>query len=104
MDRCVLPTLISVLMGVSSVSALGFAWLPPRPAEPPARPEGDWHILEPITYENISIFPVASSGGYDTSNFLTLEEGLSSGEVLVREQGSDGMARSREGDARMIPE
>jgi hypothetical protein len=104
MDRCVLPTLISVLMGVSSVGALGFAWLPPRPAEPPARPESDWHILEPITYENISIFPVASSAGYDTSNFLTLDEGLSSGEVVIREQGSDGMARSREGEPRIIPE
>src|SRR5271154_4393253 len=104
MARSVLPALISVLMGVSTVGALGFAWSPPHPAEPPARPEGDWHILEPITYENISIFPVASSSGYDTSNFLTLDEGLSSGEVLVREQGSDGMARSRDGDARTIPE
>src|SRR5271167_2421224 len=104
MARSVLPALISVLMGVSTVGALGFAWSPPRAPEPPARPEGDWHILEPITYENISIFPVASSGGYDTSNFLTLDEGLSSGEVVIREQGSDGMARSRDGEPRVIPE
>src|SRR5271167_4413284 len=104
MDRTVLPALISVLMGVSTVGALGFAWSPTHPAEPPARPEGDWHILEPITYENISIFPVASSSGYDTSSFLTLDEGLSSGEVMIREQGADGMARSREGDPRIIPE
>jgi hypothetical protein len=104
MDRSVLPTLISVLLGVSTVSALGFAWSPPQPPAPPARPEGDWRILEPVTYENISIFPVASSSSYDTSYFLTLDEGLSSGEVLIREQGSDGMARSREGEPRMIPE
>jgi len=37
----------------------------------------------------------------DTSHFLTLEEGLASGEVLVTEQGSDGMARRRDG--RVIP-
>jgi hypothetical protein len=104
MDRTMLPALISVLMGVSTVGAFGFAWSPPPPAEPPARPEGDWHILEPVTYENISIFPVVSSSGYDTSNFLTLDEGLSSGEVLIREQGSEGMARSREGEPRVIPE
>src|SRR5271154_5323664 len=104
MARSVLPALISVLMGVSAVGALGFAWSPPRAPEPPARLEGDWHILEPITYENISIFPVASSSGYDTSNFLTLDEGLTSGEVLIREQGAEGMARSRGGDARVIPE
>ncbi len=104
MARSVLPALISVLMGVSTVGALGFAWSPPRAPEPPARPEGDWHILEAITYENISIFPVASSSGYDTSNFLTLDEGLTSGEVLIREQGAEGMARSRGGDARVVPE
>src|SRR5277367_1498678 len=105
MARSVLPALISLLMGVSTVGTLGFAWSGPRAPEPPGgRPEGDWHILEPITYENISIFPVASSSGYDTSNFLTLDEGLTSGEVLIREQGAEGMARSREGDARVIPE
>src|SRR5271163_1342216 len=104
MDRSVLPALVSLLLGVSTVGALGFASPPPRGSEPPGRSEGDWHLLEPITYENISIFPVASSSGYDTSYFLTLDEGLSSGEVLIREQGADGMARSREGDPRIIPE
>lgn len=104
MDRSVLPALLSALLGVSAVSALGFTWSPSHSPEPPARPEGDWQILEPITYENISVFPVVSSSGYDTSYFLTLDEGLSSGEVLIREQGADGMARSRESDPRMIPE
>ena len=52
-------------------------------------------LLDPITYENISIFPVVSSGSQDTRAFVTLDEGLSSGDVIVREQGSDGMARSR---------
>src|SRR5277367_2595845 len=105
MARSVLPALISLLMGVSTVGTLGFAWSGPRAPEPPGgRPEGDWHILEPITYENISIFPVASSSGYDTSNFLTLDVGLSSGEVMIREQGAEGLARSRGGDARVTPE
>src|SRR5271168_4269792 len=104
MHRSVLPALISVLLGVSTVSALGFAWPPSYGPEASPGPEGDWHILQPVTYENISIFPVASSSGYDTSYFLTLDEGLSSGDVLIREQGSDGLARSREGEPRIIPE
>jgi hypothetical protein len=104
MDRGILPALISVLLGVSTAGTLGFALPSSHGPEPAARPEGDWRILEPVTYENISIFPVASSSGYDTSYFLTLDEGLSSGEVLIREQGADGMARSREGDPRIIPE
>src|SRR5271168_143377 len=104
MDRSIFSAFISVLLGVSTAGTLGFALPATGGPEPSGRPEGIWHILEPVTYENISIFPVASSAGYDTSYFLTLDEGLSSGEVLIREQGADGMARSREGDPRIIPE
>ena len=104
MDRSIFSAFISVLLGVSTAGTLGFALPATGGPEPSGRPEGIWHILEPVTYENISIFPVASSASYDTSYFLTLDEGLSSGEVLIREQGADGMARSREGDPRIIPE
>src|SRR5271156_2363901 len=104
MDRSIFSAFISLLLGVSTAGTLGFALPPTGGPEPSGRPEGIWHILEPVTYENISIFPVASSASYDTSYFLTLDEGLSSGEVLIREQGADGMARSREGDPRIIPE
>jgi len=48
-------------------------------------------LLEPVRYENLSIFPVVSARAYDTSWFLTLDEGLASGEVQVREQGSEGI-------------
>src|SRR5271168_4377157 len=104
MDRSIFSAFISVLLGVSTAGTLGFALPATGGPEPSGRPEGIWHILEPVTYENISIFPVASSASYDTSYFLTLDEGLSSGEVLIREQGADGMARSREGAPRIIPE
>jgi hypothetical protein len=53
--------------------------------------------LEPISYENLTVFPVVASSGYDTSAFLTLEEGLSRGEVTVQEQSSQTMVRERDG-------
>jgi hypothetical protein len=64
--------------------------------EPDPRPaaENSWRLLPGITYENITLFPVVSSGGADTSAFLTLDEGLASGEVVVTEQGSGGMVRT----------
>jgi hypothetical protein len=108
MDRSIFPALLSILLGASAAGALGYACSPGTspgtPPDPPAHPESDWRILDPVTYENISIFPVVSSSGYDTSNFLTLDEGLASGEVLIREQGSDGMVRHRDDNARVIPE
>jgi hypothetical protein len=66
-------------------------------ANAPGKPEGGWRLLDPVTYENVTIFPVVTSVEKDTSSFLTLDEGLSSGEVIVSEQGATGLARSRDG-------
>src|SRR5258707_8443219 len=84
------------LSWLGALGALGFVF-GGVPAPTPGRPEGEWRLLEPVTYENLSIFPVVSSSSYDTSYFLTLDEGLASGEVQVREQGSEGMVRNRDG-------
>jgi len=75
-------------------------------AVPQPRPEGEWRLLDPVTYENISIFPVVASYGQDTSAFLTLEEGLATGEVVVRERGYEetGMVRGRDGRPVYIPQ
>jgi hypothetical protein len=95
MERSLRRTLVGTLLGISALGSVALVWAGSgSPASQP-KPEGDWRLLDPITYENISIFPVISSVSRDTSAFVTLDEGLSSGEVVVREQGSDGMARSR---------
>lgn len=97
MERSAFGALTGFLLGFSSLGLLGFLWSSsPAPANPP-RPEGDWRLLEPVTYENITLFPVVSSSSLDTRAFITLDEGLSSGDVVVREQGSGGMARNRDG-------
>ena len=99
MDRSLFALLGSGLLGIS---ALGFACSSPGSPAQPGKPESDWRLLEPITYENLTVFPVVSSSGYDTSAFLTLEEGLSRGEVTVREQGAETLIRNR-GNGRPIP-
>ena len=95
MDRSFLSAFFGSLLGIS---ALGMGTTPPNPPAPePSKPEGDWRLLNPITYENISVFPVVTSSTTDTGHFLTLEEGLTSGEVIVSEQGNSGMVRNRDG-------
>jgi hypothetical protein len=47
-----------------------------------------YQVLAPIRHGNLTIFPVLSSHTHDTSQFLTLDEGLRSGEVIVTEAGS----------------
>jgi hypothetical protein len=106
MERSLFGVFGGSLLGLSTLGivALGFVWPwsgsgagSGEPPTPPGKYEGEWHLLVPISYENLTVFPVASAGGYDTSAFLTLEDGLSDGEVTVREQGADTIVRSRDG-------
>lgn len=57
---------------------------------------GDYKLLAPIKHGDLTIFPVVTAKAHDTSGFLTLDEGIRSGEVLVTEVGSiHGMIRRR---------
>jgi hypothetical protein len=47
-----------------------------------------YKVLEPIRHGNLTVFPVVAAKTYPTAEFLTLDEGLRSGEVLVTEAGS----------------
>jgi hypothetical protein len=52
-------------------------------------------LLSPIRSGNLTVFPVASKS-YETSEFLTLDEGLRSGDVVVTEAGqARGLIRRR---------
>ena len=98
MERSLLSVIASGLLGITTLGGLAFVWATPGSSGiPPSRPEGSWRLLDPVTYENISIFPVVTSSTQDTSPFLTLDEGLSSGEVIVNEQGAASLARTRDG-------
>src|SRR5438045_1028600 len=95
MQRSLAATTHSLLTVIVTLGSLVFVWAAPHSSRASQRPEADWRILDAITYENISIFPVVSSSSQDTSSFLTLEEGLATGEVTVTERGATGMVRRR---------
>ena len=51
-------------------------------------------VLDPIHHGNLTVFPVIAAKSYPTGEFLTLDEGLRSGEVVVTEAGSvQGLVR-----------
>jgi len=105
MERSFLNAMTSSLLGITTLGALAFVWVTPGSSKgTPATPEGGWRLLDPVKHENISIFPVVSASAQDTSVFLTLDEGLSSGEVLVSEQGAAGLERTRDGRPAVIPD
>ena len=62
------------------------------------KPESRYQVLAPIRNGNLTIFPVVAETSHDTGQFLTLDEGLRSGDVVVTEAGSAGpLVRPRPG-------
>ena len=51
-------------------------------------PNSGYKVLDPIRHGNLTVFPVVAAKSYPTGEFLTLDEGLRSGEVVVTEAGS----------------
>src|SRR5438270_821592 len=47
-----------------------------------------FQVLAPIRHGNLTIFPVVTTNAHDTHEFLTLDEGFRSGEVVVSEAGN----------------
>jgi len=68
-----------------------------------AVPASGYSLLNPIRSGNLTVYPVAASKSYDTAEFLTLDEGLRSGDVGVTEAGqARGLIRHRQGDPAII--
>jgi len=66
-------------------------------------PTSGYSLLSPIRSGNLTVFPVAASKSYDTAEFLTLDDGLRSGEVVVTEAGqAQGLIRHRPGESSVI--
>ena len=62
-------------------------------------PAPTYSLLAPIRSGNLTVFPVVSNRSYDTAEFITLDDGLRSGDVVVTEAGqARGLIRRRPND------
>ena len=67
-----------------------------RPVHGEGPSSSAFKVLEPIGHGNLTVFPVVAFKSYATGDFLTLDEGLRSGEVVVTEYGNvRGLLRRR---------
>ena len=81
---------------VIAVAGMVFAGRCPVHAGEQASVSG-YKVLEPIRHGSLTVFPVVASKSYATGEFLTLDEGLRSGEVVVTESGNvRGLLRRRQ--------
>jgi hypothetical protein len=82
-------TVLLVLAGMVGTN------LPPVQAGEQPSASG-YKVLEPIRHGSLTVFPVVASKSFATGEFLTLDEGLRSGEVVVTEYGNvRGLVRRR---------
>jgi hypothetical protein len=51
-------------------------------------PAPGYKVLDPIRHGNLTVFPVVAAKSYPTGEFMTLDEGLRSGDVIVTEAGN----------------
>ena len=81
---------LAILLGMAIGLALAFDRGQAKQSEPL------YKVLAPITQGNLTIFPIVAGFTYDTRGFLTLDEGLRSGQVVVTEEGRvTGLQRPR---------
>jgi hypothetical protein len=82
---------------IAMVAVAGMLWPEPRSVRAgQENPASGYKVLEAIRSGSLTVFPVVASKSYATSEFLTLDEGLRSGEVVVTEYGNvRGLVRQR---------
>ncbi len=81
------PVLIFVVFAVATVLTYDGT---------PAAAGATWQVHSPIVYSNLALFPVTTAASHDARGYLTLDEGLRSGEVQVTELGA-AIIRRRHG-------
>ena len=81
------PRLFVAVIGLVIVA--GMVCLDLRPVHAGEQPYASgYKVLEPIRHGSLTVFPVVAPKSYATGEFLTLDEGLRSGEVVVTEYGN----------------
>ncbi len=85
---------ILVLGGITAM-----AWFPRFTAKAGGTPPLTlgYKVLDPIRQGNLTVFPVVAATSHDTHEFLTLDEGVRSGEVVVTESGNVQPLMRRQG-------
>jgi hypothetical protein len=88
------------MIGGVLVLLVGFVMIYPCFAPAGQMPSAaGYTVLDPIRHGALTVFPVVAGTSHDTREFITLDEGLRSGEVVISEAGSvSPLVRPRNND------
>lgn len=54
-----------------------------------------WDVLAPVSYKNLTVFPVRANFATATDAYVTLDEGIKAGTVVITEKGARAARRPR---------
>jgi len=74
---------------IAAAAAIFFAGLAANAVAAPAPEQPSLKVLPPIVRGNLALFPVVADRSSDSSMFITLDEGIRSGQVVVSELGDN---------------
>jgi hypothetical protein len=85
--------ILKLALSAAAFSIVALTFESPVPLPAGQRPL--YRVLEPITEGNLTVFPVVTATMHDTSAFLTLDEGMRTGGLVITESGRSGLVRPR---------
>lgn len=87
---------MKVLVCVIALAAMAALVIFPRSQVQAGTTTSSYKVLAPIRHGNLTVFPVVAEATHDTRDFITLDEGVKSGDVIVTEYGNvQGLIRRR---------
>jgi hypothetical protein len=95
--------LVVVVAGIALLVVVAAVIVPCPLQAGEAPPASGYSLLSPLRSGNLTVFPVLANKSYDTAEFLTLDEGLRTGDVVVTEAGqARGLIRRQPSDPAVI--
>jgi hypothetical protein len=84
------------MKAVSSIGACFVCLLLVTPGNSGVLSGPHYKVLSPVTQNNLTVFPVTADAVFDTNGFITLDEGIRSGQVVITEQTAAQLERPDE--------
>jgi hypothetical protein len=78
---------VGILVGATLWPAAGAAHGPTHGGDGPNLNPHGWTVLAPVTYKNLTIFPVRGRTLAGAQDYITLDEGIKNGTVRITEKG-----------------
>lgn len=79
--------IVPALVGTLAVGTMLLARIGTQTDANAGQSAPEYKVLPAIKHGNLSVYPVVAGGSHDTKEFITLDEGLNSGQVVVSEFG-----------------